>query len=125
MKERKPLFIGLYSFRSVSLKLCVEGREVTTFLSERGQFPFGIQAAVRILKGVFQDREQVLYVSQDDLVSPHVWVDLVVGEAGEKGDSVPEAGLRAVDREGIKTNLIKKFSKFIAFFSKLFRFREL
>ena len=59
------------------------------------------------------------------MIGPYVWVDLVVGEAEEEGDSVPKAGLRTADREGVKTNLAKEFSKFIVFFSKLFRLREI
>ena len=59
------------------------------------------------------------------MVSPHVRVDLVVGKAREKRDSVPKASLRAKDHGGVEADLAKEFPKFIAFFSKLFRLREL
>ena len=59
------------------------------------------------------------------MVRPYVRVDLVVGEAGEEGNSVPKASLGVVNRGRVKANLAKEFPKFITFFSELFRFREL
>ena len=52
-------------------------------------------------------------------------MDLVVGEAREKGNGIAKAGLGFADRESVQTDLFQELSKFITLSCKRFGLREL
>ena len=105
------MFIGPCGLRSVPLELRIEGREVAVPLAECGQFPFSIQAAVWVSKGILQNRKQVFQVIQGDSVGPDVRMDLVIGEAREERNGIAKAGLGFTDRGGVQTDLSQEFSE--------------